>query len=50
MVFEYGPQVLANAEQFLETKDLCAALHACKSNDIIDEEPSSEITIGLSES
>ncbi|KAJ4837824.1 hypothetical protein Tsubulata_029353 [Turnera subulata] len=29
MVFEYGPLVLANAEQFLETTDVCTVLHAC---------------------
>ncbi|KAK4795812.1 hypothetical protein SAY86_028138 [Trapa natans] len=43
MVFEYGPLVLANAEQFLETNDLCTALHACKSNEIIDGKSSSEM-------
>lgn len=31
MVFEYGPLILANTEQFLETNDLCTVLHACKS-------------------
>ncbi|XP_038720200.1 prosaposin-like isoform X2 [Tripterygium wilfordii] len=30
MVFEYGPIILANAEQFLETTDVCTMLHACK--------------------
>ncbi|KAG6744357.1 hypothetical protein POTOM_053077 [Populus tomentosa] len=30
MVFEYGPVILASAEQFLETTDLCTVLHACK--------------------
>uniref|UniRef100_A0A6N2K7L9 Saposin B-type domain-containing protein n=1 Tax=Salix viminalis TaxID=40686 RepID=A0A6N2K7L9_SALVM len=30
MVFEYGPVILTNAEQFLETTDLCTMLHACK--------------------
>ncbi|KAG5236794.1 saposin domain-containing family protein [Salix suchowensis] len=30
MVFEYGPAILTNAEQFLETTDLCTMLHACK--------------------
>ncbi|OMO67748.1 Saposin-like type B, 1 [Corchorus olitorius] len=30
LVFEYGPLILANAEQFLETTDICTALHACK--------------------
>lgn len=31
MVFEYGPVILANAEQLLETTDICKALHACNS-------------------
>ncbi|XVE80777.1 hypothetical protein DITRI_Ditri15bG0007500 [Diplodiscus trichospermus] len=31
MVFEYGPLILANAEQFLETTDVCTILHACNS-------------------
>lgn len=31
MVFEYGPLVLANAEKFLETTDICTTLRACKS-------------------
>ncbi|KAI4356127.1 hypothetical protein L6164_000174 [Bauhinia variegata] len=30
MIFEYGPVILANAEKFLETTDICTALHACK--------------------
>ncbi|KAJ6922632.1 prosaposin-like isoform X1 [Populus alba x Populus x berolinensis] len=30
MVFEYGPLILINAEQFLERKDVCTLLHACK--------------------
>ncbi|CAN0879583.1 PSAP [Linum grandiflorum] len=29
LVFEYGPLVLTNAEQFLEKTDICAVLHAC---------------------
>ncbi|XVF29685.1 hypothetical protein REPUB_Repub15cG0143500 [Reevesia pubescens] len=29
MVFEYGPLILANAEKFLETTDVCTILHAC---------------------
>ncbi|GLU14916.1 hypothetical protein SLE2022_314570 [Rubroshorea leprosula] len=29
MVFEYGPMILANAEQFLETNDICTMLRAC---------------------
>lgn len=31
MVFEYGPLFLSNAEQFLETTDICTMLHACDS-------------------
>ncbi|MBA0827525.1 hypothetical protein Goarm_012302 [Gossypium armourianum] len=29
LVFEYGPLILANAEHFLETTDVCTILHAC---------------------
>ncbi|XVF84198.1 hypothetical protein PTKIN_Ptkin17bG0006200 [Pterospermum kingtungense] len=29
LVFEYGPLILANAEKFLETTDVCTILHAC---------------------
>ncbi|WCJ27812.1 saposin B domain-containing protein [Euphorbia peplus] len=29
LVFEYGPLIITNAEQFLETKDICTMLHAC---------------------
>ncbi|ONK62453.1 uncharacterized protein A4U43_C07F4010 [Asparagus officinalis] len=32
LVFEYGPIVLANAEKFFETTDICAAIHVCKAN------------------
>lgn len=38
MVFEYGPLVLTNAEQFLETNDLCTAFHACKPSAIETQE------------
>ncbi|XP_022877873.1 prosaposin-like isoform X2 [Olea europaea var. sylvestris] len=31
LVFEYGPLILVNAEQFLEKNDVCIALHACAS-------------------
>ncbi|XP_030466003.1 uncharacterized protein LOC115685122 [Syzygium oleosum] len=34
MVFEYGPLILANAEQFLESNDICTTLHACKASTI----------------
>ncbi|XP_028768296.1 prosaposin isoform X2 [Neltuma alba] len=30
LVFEYGPVILMNAEKFLETKDICTVIHACK--------------------
>ncbi|CAL1378484.1 unnamed protein product [Linum trigynum] len=29
LVFEYGPVILINAEQFLEKTDICTVLHAC---------------------
>ncbi|XP_065853457.1 uncharacterized protein [Euphorbia lathyris] len=29
LVFEYGPVIITNAEQFLETKDICTMVHAC---------------------
>ncbi|TYH81741.1 hypothetical protein ES332_D02G005900v1 [Gossypium tomentosum] len=29
LVFEYGPLILAHAEHFLETTDVCTILHAC---------------------
>ncbi|KAJ9179640.1 hypothetical protein P3X46_007990 [Hevea brasiliensis] len=32
LVFEYGPIILVNAEQFLETRDICTMLHACDSS------------------
>jgi len=31
LVFEYGPLILVNAEEFLEGKDICTILHACNS-------------------
>ncbi|CAA2995548.1 Prosaposin [Olea europaea subsp. europaea] len=34
LVFEYGPLILVNAEQFLEKNDVCIALHACASTAI----------------
>ncbi|XP_044472921.1 prosaposin-like isoform X1 [Mangifera indica] len=40
MVFEYGPVILTNAEQFLETTDVCTVLHACSLPSTGDE-PSS---------
>ncbi|MQL92340.1 hypothetical protein Taro_024961 [Colocasia esculenta] len=32
LVFEYGPVILINAEKFLETTDVCVAIHACKAD------------------
>ncbi|KAI4331625.1 hypothetical protein MLD38_029797 [Melastoma candidum] len=32
IVFEYGPLILANAELFLETGDVCMTMHACGSS------------------
>ncbi|XP_043725437.1 prosaposin [Telopea speciosissima] len=32
LVFEYGPLLMDNAEQFLEMTDVCAVLHACKTS------------------
>lgn len=29
MVFEYGPVIIANAEQFLEDTDVCSVLRVC---------------------
>ncbi|KAK9290780.1 hypothetical protein L1049_008958 [Liquidambar formosana] len=34
MVFEYGPLILANAEKFLETTDICTTFHACNSSGV----------------
>lgn len=33
LVFQYGPVFLVNAEKFLETTDICAAIHACKAGE-----------------
>lgn len=44
LVFEYGPLILTNAVHFLETTDICSAIHACRSppvsnqSDIVVEE------------
>ncbi|URD88270.1 Saposin-like type B, region 1 [Musa troglodytarum] len=32
LVFQYGPLFLADAEKFLETNDVCTAIHACKNS------------------
>ncbi|KAI3473103.1 hypothetical protein Pfo_030395 [Paulownia fortunei] len=38
LVFEYAPIILVNAEQFLETNDVCTILHACDSAAVGAEE------------
>ncbi|KAK7287133.1 hypothetical protein RIF29_00199 [Crotalaria pallida] len=35
IVFEYGPLIYVNAEKFLETTDICTALHVCKGSTVI---------------
>ncbi|XP_058110576.1 uncharacterized protein LOC131253558 [Magnolia sinica] len=30
LVFEYGPLIVMNAEWFLESRDVCISIHACK--------------------
>jgi saposin len=40
LVFEYTPVILVNAEQFLETNDICAILHTCDSAADVAEEGS----------
>jgi len=37
-VFEYGPLILANAEKFLKTTDVCTILHACPASTIVSQE------------
>ncbi|XP_008245127.1 PREDICTED: prosaposin [Prunus mume] len=44
IVFEYGPLFLANAEQFLETTDICTTLHACNSS-VASTEEASPVTV-----
>ncbi|KAI3437480.1 uncharacterized protein J3R85_005242 [Psidium guajava] len=34
LVFEYGPMILANMEQFLEATDVCTVLHVCNASEI----------------
>ncbi|XP_030466870.2 uncharacterized protein LOC115685872 [Syzygium oleosum] len=38
MVFEYGPLILANIEQFLEAADVCTVLHVCTASESKCEE------------
>ncbi|KAA8517514.1 hypothetical protein F0562_017856 [Nyssa sinensis] len=37
LVFEYGPLILANAEQYLEKRDICIVLHACDAGKAITQ-------------
>ncbi|KAI4302654.1 hypothetical protein MLD38_038374 [Melastoma candidum] len=50
IVFEYGPFILANAEQFLETRDVCAAMHACSSSSEAEQQIILETVPGHSSS
>ncbi|KAK3020893.1 hypothetical protein RJ639_047205 [Escallonia herrerae] len=43
MVFEYAPLILANAEQLLETTDICTVLHACNPSTASSEHALGEI-------
>ncbi|GAB4833192.1 hypothetical protein Ancab_031436 [Ancistrocladus abbreviatus] len=45
MVFEYGPQILANAQKFLEHTDICSTIHACSSPKTTSQEVLSESQI-----
>lgn len=36
LVFKYGPVILINAEQFLETHDICTSIHACKPSGVAE--------------
>ncbi|KAF8007685.1 hypothetical protein BT93_K1625 [Corymbia citriodora subsp. variegata] len=47
MVFEYGPLILANMEQFLEAADVCSVLHVCTATEIKSEEsvPNKEMSL-----
>ncbi|XP_061368512.1 uncharacterized protein LOC133311475 isoform X1 [Gastrolobium bilobum] len=40
LVFQYGPLVFLSAEKFLETTDICTALHACKLSTVVDQKAS----------
>ncbi|KAJ1402452.1 Saposin-like type B, region 1 [Sesbania bispinosa] len=37
IVLEYGPLIFKNAEKFLETADICTALHACKDSTVVGQ-------------
>ncbi|KAJ0985453.1 hypothetical protein J5N97_003809 [Dioscorea zingiberensis] len=34
LVLQYGPLIMANGEKFLERKDICSTIHACKSSKV----------------
>ncbi|XP_010529095.1 PREDICTED: proactivator polypeptide-like 1 [Tarenaya hassleriana] len=36
LVFEYGPLILVNAEEFLVKNDVCTILHACKAEKTLE--------------
>ncbi|CAI9097171.1 OLC1v1033535C1 [Oldenlandia corymbosa var. corymbosa] len=42
LVFEYAPVILINAEEFLETKDICSLLHACDAEALASAEAETE--------
>lgn len=50
LVFEYGPLILANTEQFLETTDICTILHACKSSIANGNDAAAEVVNALADS
>ncbi|OVA12658.1 Saposin-like type B [Macleaya cordata] len=51
LVFEYGPLIMVNAEQYLAARDICTSIHICKaSTDGIEEASSTAKTSLLAES
>lgn len=41
LVFEYGPLILVNAEEFLVKNDICTLLRACPAEEIVLRQPGS---------
>ncbi|XP_050383551.1 uncharacterized protein LOC126800265 [Argentina anserina] len=41
LVFQYGPLILVNAEEYLEKTDICTALHACNPSSVSMKEATS---------
>ncbi|KAI3993628.1 hypothetical protein MKX01_002641 [Papaver californicum] len=37
LVFEYGPLIMANAQKYLASKDICTIVGVCKSSDVVNE-------------